>query len=57
MKILVGAALGAVIGLILAIGVVATNWQYAGKQRQRLEVPLQAVIGGAVAGAIIAAFL
>lgn len=57
MKILVGAALGAAIGLFLAVMVVGSNWRYAGQQRQRIEVPLQAIIGGAVAGALIAAFL
>lgn len=57
MKILVGAAIGAAIGLVLAIIVVGSNWRYAGQQRQRVEVPFQAVIGGAVAGALIGLFL
>lgn len=57
MKILVGAGVGAIIGFILGCAVVAANWQYAGKQRQRTQVPLQAVIGGAVLGALIGAVL
>lgn len=56
MKLLVGAVIGAFLGALLAVGILAPNWKYV-PSGQSGGVAIRAILSGTVIGALIAAFL
>lgn len=56
MKLLIGAAIGALLGGLLAVGILAPNWKHV-PSGESGGIAIRAILSGTVIGAFIAVFL